>query len=236
MIALKIQCGCGQRYAFDVEPIAGRLPAPVACPTCGTDGTYVANTMLAERIPAAAAAPVATATRISVVTSGSGLMQVAEAAPAAVAVPSVRVGSNGVAASTPSHVAPARARLPGQLDPDKALIEARSKIMWGDDAADVAKFLMSQGFTADDAKAALAPIVTERAQTVRKAGTSKIFGGIGMMMVPVIAFFTFMSVGYFPIKIFGATVAVGLWGAYRVLTGTIMFLSPKSEKGDVSEM
>ena len=83
---------------------------------------------------------------------------------------------------------------------------------------------------------AIAPILLERAQMVRKAGTSKIFSGIGMMLVPVIAFVVFISIGFFPIKIFGATVAVGIWGAWRTLSGTIMFLSPKSEKGDVADM
>ena len=47
MIPVKIQCGCGQRYAFDTEPVCGRLPGRVACPICGTDGTRVANEVIA---------------------------------------------------------------------------------------------------------------------------------------------------------------------------------------------
>jgi hypothetical protein len=35
MTPIKIQCGCGQRYAFDVEPVHGRMPSPVARPVCG---------------------------------------------------------------------------------------------------------------------------------------------------------------------------------------------------------
>ncbi len=47
MIPVKIQCGCGQRYAFDIEPVCGRMFAPVACPVCGADGTGAANDVIA---------------------------------------------------------------------------------------------------------------------------------------------------------------------------------------------
>ena len=62
MIAVKVQCGCGQRYAFDVEPVHGRMPSPVACPVCGADGTGAANQIIAQALPAPPApAPVAAA-------------------------------------------------------------------------------------------------------------------------------------------------------------------------------
>jgi len=47
MMSIKIQCGCSQRYAFDVEPFCGRMPFPVACPVCGADGTSAANEVIA---------------------------------------------------------------------------------------------------------------------------------------------------------------------------------------------
>ncbi|HUA67054.1 MAG TPA: hypothetical protein VMA13_00785 [Candidatus Saccharimonadales bacterium] len=47
MMPVKIQCGCGQRYAFDIEPFCGHMPCPVNCPICGTDGTGAANEAIA---------------------------------------------------------------------------------------------------------------------------------------------------------------------------------------------
>ncbi len=47
MIPVKIQCTCGQRYAFDTEPYYGRMMCPVACPVCGVDGTLAANEAIA---------------------------------------------------------------------------------------------------------------------------------------------------------------------------------------------
>lgn len=49
---IKIQCSCGTRYKFDVEPVEGRLPGPVTCPSCGTEGTASANKIIQERLGA----------------------------------------------------------------------------------------------------------------------------------------------------------------------------------------
>jgi hypothetical protein len=52
MVAIKIICSCGQKYAFDVYPLNGRMPAPVQCPVCGMDGTAVANEAIARTLGA----------------------------------------------------------------------------------------------------------------------------------------------------------------------------------------
>jgi len=48
LIPVKITCACGQKYAFEVLPRAGLMPAPVQCPSCGREGTPDANRFLAE--------------------------------------------------------------------------------------------------------------------------------------------------------------------------------------------
>jgi hypothetical protein len=48
MMTIKIICGCGQKYVFDVQPFNGRMPVPVRCPVCGHDGTVAANEILAR--------------------------------------------------------------------------------------------------------------------------------------------------------------------------------------------
>jgi hypothetical protein len=48
---LKVVCGCGQKYAFDVEPVNGRMPVKIACPSCGVDGTASADQILGQHFP-----------------------------------------------------------------------------------------------------------------------------------------------------------------------------------------
>ena len=47
-IPVKIYCGCGQKYSFEIQPVAGRVPFPIACPACGQDGTHRANQAIAQ--------------------------------------------------------------------------------------------------------------------------------------------------------------------------------------------
>jgi hypothetical protein len=49
-IPIKIFCVCGQKYAFEVHPHAGRMPVPVACPICQRDGTEEANRIIAKAL------------------------------------------------------------------------------------------------------------------------------------------------------------------------------------------
>jgi len=51
MITIKLLCNCGQKYAFEAEPINGRMAQPVKCPSCGADGTAAANQIIAEAQP-----------------------------------------------------------------------------------------------------------------------------------------------------------------------------------------
>ncbi len=48
MIPVKIFCACGQKYAFEVEPVNGAMPVAVNCPVCQRDGTESANQHLAK--------------------------------------------------------------------------------------------------------------------------------------------------------------------------------------------
>src|SRR5579872_7326148 len=201
MIPIKIQCGCGQRYAFDVEPVNGRMSWAVACPVCGTDGTSVANGILAQSAPpppAVAPAPVAR-------------LHVSTAAPAATAQPAV-------SAPAPRRGGP----LPGQVDPAKAQTEARSKIFWGDPPEDVVRFLMMNGFSRDDATAAVHAMTQERCVTLRGIGIRKIVVGTLLMAVPVATFFYFMYIHLMLVKLLAMTIVVGLWGAWMFLKGTLM--------------
>jgi len=67
-VPVKIVCVCGQKYAFDVYPLNGRMPLPIRCPVCGADGTAVANEIIARALkppPPSPAAPPPTATPVA---------------------------------------------------------------------------------------------------------------------------------------------------------------------------
>lgn len=51
-----IECSCNVPYEVECEPVDGKLDGTVACPTCGADGTELANQIIARQMPAVPAA------------------------------------------------------------------------------------------------------------------------------------------------------------------------------------
>jgi hypothetical protein len=216
-VPVKIECSCGQHYAFEVEPEAGKMPLAVTCPACGADGTAAANDILARSAapPPAAAAPGLRLRHPAVAVS------VPEASPAETAAPE--------ASASPT------AWKPGQVDRTRAQNEARAKIMWGDPPEQAAQFLKMNGFGAEEAAEVIAGIVRERAAAVRGNGIRNLGVGAALVAVPIVAFVIFSIAGVLPLKLFGITVAIGLWGAWKMLSGAFMLLAPKWQGGDLAE-
>jgi hypothetical protein len=135
MIPIKIQCGCGQRYAFDIDDGVGQMPSAVTCTVCGADGTGAANEIIARSIQP----------RTSVAsTPGSGVRLQA----------TTRATSDHPVASAPSApIVATRGAAPGvgPIDCTQFKVEARAKIFWGDPIDDVIKYLMMQGFGPEEA-------------------------------------------------------------------------------------
>ena len=194
MISIKIECGCGQKYEFETEPADGRMPAPVACPACGIDGTEAANAALAD-------------------TQNTELLAVPAAKPRLrVALASGHDSESAQAMDAPASPRRGITRLPGQIDRPQAEHEARAKISWGDSPEDVVKFLMIQGFSYKDASGLVDEMWRERAITIRKNGFIKIVIGCVLMCLPVGFWFSCARIGLIPLKLFAVTVMVGLLG------------------------
>lgn len=218
MIPIKLQCECGQRFAFEVEPVHGRMPAPVNCPACDADNTAAANAAIAQ-----SAEPQPEATP-----AGAG--------PLRVSLPShpetlAKLAVHAEVASPRRPPGP----LPGQIGRTQAKFEARAKIGWGDPPIQVLAYLRSQGYGKDEAAALLDELVQERAATVRGKGIMNIIGGIILICLPIGGYFALMTGEYIYYRLFGLLVVLGFYGIWLVIKGTGMVMSPKSAFGDVED-
>ena len=54
---IKIECSCGSRFKFDLEPVNGQSPTALACPNCNASWTEQANAIIAQSMPAPRPAP-----------------------------------------------------------------------------------------------------------------------------------------------------------------------------------
>jgi hypothetical protein len=258
MVPVKIECECGQRYAFDVEPVDGRMPASIACPTCGADGTPAANESITKHFAAAApvtpvirliapapapAAPVrpAIAPIAPVPPTPAPIVPVEPAMPATAPIAPSTIQPMRLSVSAASAVRPAPPPSTSRPDPRLGLVgkeqaehEARAKALWGDPPEQITSYLMVQGYTREEAGELTKALVKERTSAVRANGIKKMITGFCLIWAPVIAFVVSFAIGIFSAKLIGASVLIGLCGAYLIIRGFLMFVAPKSEKGDVA--
>jgi hypothetical protein len=113
--------------------------------------------------------------------------------------------------------------------------EARAKIFWGDAREEVIAFMAVKGISRPEAAEFVDEVLKERAQTIRGVGLRKILVGIPLICVPFVAWICFMAMQIIFVKIFALTVMAGLYGIWSLLIGLKMFLSPKSESGDLAD-
>jgi len=217
MIPIKIQCDCGQRYAFEAEPVDGRLASPITCPTCGADGTRLANEFIAS--------------------------QLCPEAP--ITIPAAKTPLHATTATQVTHrptasIGTMEAYRLGLVSREQAAHEARAKALWGDPPEEVTKYLMFQGYSADEATALVAELMRERKATVRSNGIRKTITGCGLVCVavvglPILIKVQIMTVGIMGLTIMALPVMAGLWGVYLLINGIIMTVAPKIEKSSVAD-
>jgi hypothetical protein len=122
------------------------------------------------------------------------------------------------------------------IDRNQVECEARAKTFWGDPREEVVKYLMIQGIGAAEATQMAGEMFAERTKLIRGCGVKKIIMGIPLMAFPVVAWIFMVAAFHFMfIKIWALTLIAGFYGLYCFIKGLIMFFSPGSEPGDVSE-
>jgi hypothetical protein len=221
MVPIRIQCGCGQLYEFEIEPVDGRMPGPVACPTCGLDGTEAANASIAQTMAAQEPAPAA---------PPAGPLRIAAHAPAAAATRAPVVSAPRAPVTAGRHVP----KLPGQIDRTQAEHEARAKILWGDPPKEVLKYLMGQGFPYQEALETVNEMYAERKATIRGNGIKNVVIGSLLICVPIGTWISFMHMGVIYVRTFGFTVVIGIIGFWRLVKGIFMLAAPGAAEGDAS--
>ena len=96
---VKVQCPCGTRFEFEVQPVNDRMPVAINCPVCNADATELANEIIRRQ----SAAP-------AVGITAAPVLPPTQAAPA----PPPPAPSSGlrIAKSPSAHIAPVPAPAP----------------------------------------------------------------------------------------------------------------------------
>jgi hypothetical protein len=125
---------------------------------------------------------------------------------------------------------------------NELIVEARARIIWGDEPASVRYFLTSSGVAAAEADAKIEELTLERNAEIRKLGIRDVMIGVALM-APGIFFFCMLFVrSHIPSltarsgKGYGVVALVALYGLWRLMNGVIRLLRPKSEHGSIPDI
>ena len=112
--------------------------------------------------------------------------------------------------------------------------EARAKMTWGESPENVFAFLQLQGLSGPEATTTMESLKQERAANMRAEGIRKLAMGGAMAASPVIFYLVCSRMGYVPFKLLMLTVALGLWGIWKIIGGCINIFAPNFGNEDLS--
>jgi hypothetical protein len=109
-------------------------------------------------------------------------------------------------------------------------------MLWGDPPLQVMAYLLSQGFSREDASELVQEFLKERIRTIRMKGIKYIsFGGLSLLVPGMSLLGSWLSDRLPRARAIGFLAVVGLFGAGLLIKGIGLLLSPKSQSGDASE-
>jgi hypothetical protein len=128
------------------------------------------------------------------------------------------------------------------MSTDELMVEARAKIIWGDEPCSVRYFLTSNGMSASDAEAKLRDLIFERNAEIRKIGIRDVLIGAALLGGAGIFFYCLFRSSHMPSssvsagKGYGALVLLAFYGLWRLVTGIFRLARPKSEHGSIPDI
>jgi hypothetical protein len=210
---VKILCPCGAKYKFDVEPLHGKLPGPVQCPVCATDGTAAGNAIVAQQLAARTAAAAA------MPAGASG----ANAGEPRIVIPVVPKSNNPISISKPATPAPTPiqvgASAPASLAPPPPPPSVRpvAPSSGSGTALSVASIAPAHPAPVHAAAAPVAPVAggalsqAKSIKALRAAGANNTMGIIGAVVAGLVGMFVWFGITIATNREFGL-LAWGLGG------------------------
>lgn len=127
------------------------------------------------------------------------------------------------------------------MSAEELLVEARARIVWGEEPASVRHYLTSNGMSAVDADSKILELVRERTKEIRK--TALRGAGIGAIIVCACASYILYELKHpstlFPSKQGTAMFCaggVGLYGIWKLVNGLVDLVWPKSQTRSIAEL
>jgi hypothetical protein len=128
------------------------------------------------------------------------------------------------------------------MSTDELIVEARARVIWGDEPKSVRYFLISNGMSVAEADSNIRALTLERNTEIRKLGMRDVLIGVALIGVAGVFFYWLFRPSHIPTagvrsaKGFGVLVVAALYGFWRLVNGIIRLVRPKAEHGSIPDI
>ncbi len=127
------------------------------------------------------------------------------------------------------------------MKPEQVIVEARARILWGESAASVREWLISNGLSVTEADGKIKEFTAERVTELRRLGIKNMVIGVAiwaggtLTLYPLFRYFDSLSHIRRPVFI-GLFGVVGFCGLWRLIRGIGYLARPRSEERSLTEL
>ncbi len=128
---------------------------------------------------------------------------------------------------------------------EQLVVEARAKIIWGEPAASVRHFLITNGFSEAEAEAEISRHQRERYGSIRRQGIAAIIVGLPLLVIGVVlaqhvVHCDTTAIGAPSTRALQGELAIALiaggYGLWKLVNGIFALVKPSSEDRSITEL
>jgi hypothetical protein len=127
------------------------------------------------------------------------------------------------------------------MNPEELIVEARAKIIWGDEPSSVHEYLTSNGMSAADASREVQEFVADRNKEIRKLGVRDTC--IGVAILCVVALGLWYELEHPSRRVHSRRAEAmtflglaGLYGIWKLIDGLFHLLRPQADTRSIPDM
>lgn len=123
-----------------------------------------------------------------------------------------------------------------EMKHDDPIVEARARIIWGEEVSSVRSFLTSKGMSTAQADVMLKEFYAERNAEIRRRGLRNILVGVALIAAAGVLLSLVLAGIDLPVEGYGILVLAALYGSWKLVSGIVALFKPQSEHESISNI
>jgi hypothetical protein len=128
------------------------------------------------------------------------------------------------------------------MNSENLIVEAKARIIWGDEPESVRSYLISNGMSDAEANVKIRELTMERNAEIRKVGLRDVLVGMVLIGAAGAFFYSILASSHLPSvsgtrgKAYGILVIAAVYGLWRLMNGIVRLVRPISDHESIPDI